>query len=98
MTSPDAEGTRAEPTQVVQLLDGIALAAEKSEAPGAIRDDQYVYVDSKVAYASMAADGSTAPKLDPVHRRQAWQSVDGARSGLVREKLSYLPGKGETKL
>lgn len=98
VTSRDAEGTRAEPTQVVQLLDSIALAAEKSEAPGTIGDDQYVYVDSKVAYVSMAADGSTAPKLDPVHRRQVWKPVDGARGGLVREKLPYLPGKGETKL
>ncbi|MBB5938024.1 CU044_5270 family protein [Streptomyces zagrosensis] len=70
-----------------QLLDRIATVAEKSkgsELNGPIRDDQFVYVNSKVAW-STAEEGKPLT-IDKLHRREAWLSVDGTGKGLAREE------------
>lgn len=71
-----------------QLLARIATVAGRTAAPpiegGAIRDDQFVYVDSRVAW-STTQDGEPL-KIDQLHRSESWHSVDGTRGGLKREE------------
>ncbi|WLW53049.1 CU044_5270 family protein [Streptomyces sp. YU58] len=67
----------------VTLWEDIALAAEHSDVPKGIRDDQYVYINSKVGWSSQS-EGEPA-KLEPIRRREVWLSVDGTRDGLARE-------------
>ncbi|TXS50489.1 hypothetical protein EAO75_12155 [Streptomyces sp. uw30] len=68
----------------VSVLEDIALAAEDAGgAYGEIRDDQFVYVDSKVSYAGYEEGKKTV--IQPLHRSEQWTSVDGTRKGLVRE-------------
>lgn len=51
-----------------------------------MRDDQFVYVESKVADVTDMQDASGYHStLGPLHTRQIWQSVDGSRAGLLRE-------------
>ncbi|GAA1315392.1 hypothetical protein GCM10009647_043210 [Streptomyces sanglieri] len=69
--------------EATRLLDRIALAAAESEQP-AFRADQFVYIESKVAYAAQSAGGGPVT-MPPVHRRQVWLSADGSRPGLLRE-------------
>jgi hypothetical protein len=77
--------------EAVALLEDLALAAERRPSYGEIRDDQFVYVDSKVSYAQHE-EGEKA-KVPPLHRLESWQAVDGARPGLMRET-----GRGEWPL
>lgn len=49
-----------------------------------VRADQFVYIESKVAYAAQSAGGGPVT-MPPVHRRQVWLSADGSRPGLLRE-------------
>ncbi|MGW3493770.1 CU044_5270 family protein [Streptomyces sp. NPDC001020] len=79
-SGPSARGTNVTPAAV--LLDRIATVAASKPAP-AVRDDQYVYISSKVAYSSQS-DGPVM-RLDEPHLRQIWLSVDGTRPGLLRE-------------
>ncbi|WP_405860735.1 CU044_5270 family protein [Streptomyces sp. NBC_01515] len=65
------------------LLEDIALAAEHEKSYGTVRDDQFVYVDSKVSYAGY--EEGKATKIPPLHRQEVWMSVDGLHVGLVRE-------------
>jgi hypothetical protein len=66
------------------VLEDIALAAEDADgAYGEIRDDQFVYIDSKVSYARSETGKKTV--IPPLHRSEEWTSVDGTRKGLVRE-------------
>jgi hypothetical protein len=74
----------------VALLEDIALAAGQQREHGTIRDDQFVYVDSKVSF-SRSEDGRTT--IQPLHRLESWHSVDGTREGLMRET-----GRGEWPL
>ncbi|MEG3628907.1 CU044_5270 family protein [Streptomyces poriticola] len=67
----------------VALLEDIALAAERGGDYGEIRDDQYVYVDSKVSY-SQTGEG-TKTRIPPLHRLESWHAVDGTRKGLMQE-------------
>ncbi|WP_409470402.1 CU044_5270 family protein [Streptomyces sp. HC307] len=79
-------GAGAQPPSkaTVAVLEDIALAAEDAGgAYGEIRDDQFVYVDSKVSYAQYEEGKKT--KIPPLHRLEQWTSVDGARKGLIRE-------------
>ncbi|MFB8773744.1 CU044_5270 family protein [Streptomyces broussonetiae] len=83
---PDGGGATAQPPSraTVALLEDIALAAEGEDvAYGEIRDDQFVYVESKVSYAQYEEGAKT--KIPPLHRLEQWHSVDGTRKGLVRE-------------
>ncbi|MDR3083733.1 MAG: CU044_5270 family protein [Streptomyces sp.] len=74
----------------VQLLDRISYAAA-AQPTTALRDDQYVYIESKVAFieGSGGEDGSgtslTFTMQDP-HVRQVWLSADGSQSGLLKEE------------
>ncbi|MFE2088759.1 CU044_5270 family protein [Streptomyces sp. NPDC059460] len=69
--------------EVTQLLDRIALAAAGRKQP-TVRADQFVYIESKVAYAAQSAGGGPVT-MAPVHTRQVWSSADGSRPGLLRE-------------
>lgn len=86
-----SDGTGARATAPAQsnataaLLEDIALAAEDAgDAYGEIRDDQFVYVESKVSYARYEA-GKKKTTIPPLHRSEEWTSVDGTRKGLIRE-------------
>ncbi|WP_327402119.1 CU044_5270 family protein [Streptomyces sp. NBC_01288] len=65
------------------LLEHIALAAEHEKSYGTVRDDQFVYVDSKVSYAAYE-EGEKA-KIAPLHRQEVWMTVDGLHKGLKVE-------------
>ncbi|MET9652176.1 CU044_5270 family protein [Streptomyces sp. NPDC006460] len=87
-SGPSARGTSATPAAV--LLDRIATVAAAKPAP-AVRDDQYVYIASTIAF-SIQDDGPTSPmRLDKLHKRQVWLSVDGSRPGLLREHGQSIP-------
>ncbi|MEU1283137.1 CU044_5270 family protein [Kitasatospora sp. NPDC005856] len=86
-----AEGGAPGTSEAVRLLDRIALAAAGSEQPTA-RADQFVYIESKVAYAAQSAGGGPVT-MAPVHSRQVWLSADGSRPGLLREE-----GGSDTRL
>ncbi|MEV8562234.1 CU044_5270 family protein [Streptomyces sp. NPDC051917] len=79
-------GTTAD---AVRLLDRISYAAASKPAL-AVRDDQYVYLESKITFigASGGEDGSGTRmtwRMDPLHTRRVWLSVDGKQSGLLEE-------------
>lgn len=79
-------GGAAEPRaskEAVALLGDIALAAEHEKAPAGIRDDQFVYIKSRTAFAVFTNGGPA--KVPPVHDRETWVSVDGTRRGLLEE-------------
>ncbi|MCX5559779.1 CU044_5270 family protein [Streptomyces sp. NBC_00038] len=80
---PAGESTPTTSKEAVALLENVALAAEHEDALGAIRDDQWVYVDAKVSY-SQSGEGMKT-KIPPLHRFESWDSVDGSRAGLYRE-------------
>ncbi|MFE4973249.1 CU044_5270 family protein [Kitasatospora sp. NPDC056651] len=71
-------------SEAALLLDRIALAAAGSEQP-AVRADQFVYIESTVAYAAQSAGGGPVT-MAPAHTRRVWLSADGSRPGLLREE------------
>lgn len=80
-TAPTSAGN---PT--TQLLGRIAEVAQSKPLPP-VRDDQFVYVESKVAWEQDTQDSSGYhSKLQPLHLRQTWYSVNGSRNGLLREE------------
>ncbi|MDI2130643.1 CU044_5270 family protein [Yinghuangia seranimata] len=81
-TSQPAPGVPA-PNPAVQLLTQVAHAAAGNPQP-TVRADQFVYVESKVAYAAQSADGGPAT-VPQAHTRRVWLSADGSRPGLIRE-------------
>ncbi|MFD8597158.1 CU044_5270 family protein [Kitasatospora sp. NPDC059646] len=80
VTGDGAAGT----PRAVRLLDRAALAAAGAEQ-SRVRADQFVYVESRVAYAARSTAGGPAITA-PVHTRQVWLSADGSRPGLLREE------------
>ncbi|MFI6416985.1 CU044_5270 family protein [Streptomyces sp. NPDC050842] len=78
-----------EATPVAVLLDRIATVAAAKPAR-AVRDDQYVYVSSTVAWSSQS-DADPVMRLDTPHSREVWLSVDGRRPGLLRERGQDIP-------
>ena len=66
-----------------RLLDHISLAAaDTSEA--AVRDDQFVYIASKVAQTyPKTVDDKTTVVSEKLHSRQVWQSPDGRNGWLI---------------
>ncbi|WND35911.1 CU044_5270 family protein [Streptomyces sp. BB1-1-1] len=89
LPSGDGDASAKAPSRAtVALLENIALAAEHQDGYGAVRDDQFVYVDSKVSYAQTEEGAKT--RIPPLHRLESWHSVDGSRKGLMRET-----GRGE---
>lgn len=86
-STPPGAAPGASATQTAAaLLEDIALAAEHADAPRDIRDGQFVYIKSKVAWTSQDGDGPA--KLDPVHQREVWLPVDGKEQGMVHEPFS----------
>lgn len=85
MPSSGSSPAPAQPPRksTVALLEDIALAAEHEKSYGTVRDDQFVYVDSKVSYANSGEGMKT--RIDPLHRQEVWMSVDGLHVGLVRQ-------------
>ncbi|GAB2621015.1 hypothetical protein Aab01nite_35610 [Paractinoplanes abujensis] len=83
-----APATASDAAQVLRL----AAAEARREPVLKARPDQFVYVESRYAgsgrRAGVGADGQTAPSDQ---RRQVWQSVDGTRTGLLREKDGDTP-------
>ncbi|WP_328933624.1 MULTISPECIES: CU044_5270 family protein [unclassified Streptomyces] len=75
--------TRPPSRSTVALLEDIALAAEHEKSYGTVRDDQFVYVESRVSYTH-SGEG-TKTQVDPPHRQEVWMSVDGLHTGMVRE-------------
>ncbi|WP_406399253.1 CU044_5270 family protein [Streptomyces uncialis] len=69
--------------EAVRLLEDIALATAKKDTPDGIRDDRFVYIKSRLGY--MHYGMGKKPKLEPVHDREVWNSVDGTREGLLIE-------------
>ncbi|MEV5983478.1 CU044_5270 family protein [Streptomyces sp. NPDC052051] len=82
-TAVTADGAPRAP-EAQRLLDRVALAAAEGKQP-AVRADQFVYVESKVAYAGQSAAGGPVT-MAPAHTRQVWLSADGSRTGLLREE------------
>ncbi|MFE6287940.1 CU044_5270 family protein [Streptomyces sp. NPDC057877] len=101
LAAPSGDSTTAPPTKAaVALLEDVALAAEDGGGTyGEIRDDQFVYVESKVSYARYEEGAKT--RIPPLHRLEHWHSVDGTRKGLIREtgrgqwSMDPDPRKGE---
>ncbi|MEU0805730.1 CU044_5270 family protein [Streptomyces sp. NPDC005970] len=93
LLTPSGQETGARPPvqTAATLLEDIALAAERDRTLGGIRDDQFLYVESELAY-TLHEKGRKA-RLDPVHRREVWLSVDGLHTGLLREdnRLGEIP-------
>ncbi|MFF8381653.1 CU044_5270 family protein [Streptomyces sp. NPDC015661] len=98
-TDPNAAGvpapgsTAPQATPAAVLLDRIATVAASKPAP-AVRDDQYVYVASTVAWSSQS-DVDPTMRLDTPHSRKVWFSVDGSRPGLLHEKGKEIPLAGD---
>lgn len=88
LPSSGESGRPAASKQAVRLLEDIALAAEHADVPAGIRDDQFVYIKSRDAYTPQVIGGPA--KLDPVHDREVWLSVDGTREGLLEEDRDGL--------
>jgi hypothetical protein len=80
VTGGRAPGT----SEAAHLLDRIALAAAGKKQP-TVGADQFVYIESKVAYAGQSAGGGKVT-MPPAHTRQVWLSADGSRPGLLREE------------
>lgn len=84
---PGGESSPAASTEVAALLENVALAAEHEKVPDGIRDDQFVYVQSKVSY--MSFEEGKEPRRAPVHKREIWLSVDGTLPGLLEEDRDH---------
>lgn len=85
-------------TQAARELGRIATVAD-SKPVQTVRDNQFVYVESKVAWEQDTKDSSGYHStLQPLHLRQIWQSVDGSQDGLLREsgQDTTLPAKQAT--
>lgn len=82
--TPRAVPSASVPRSAAALLEDIALAAEHADVPSGIRDDQFVYVRSKVSWAGYDAAKGTGV-IEPVREREAWKSVDGTRRGAVTD-------------
>lgn len=74
--------------ETVRMLEEIAAAAQKSPAPKDVRDDQFVYIKSKVGFLADSSDeGPGNARLEPLHLREYWQSVDGRHTEVLHEPL-----------
>ncbi|MFJ9148432.1 CU044_5270 family protein [Streptomyces sp. NPDC102270] len=66
-----------------RLLDHISLAAADTSEP-AVRDDQFVYIASKVASTyEKTVDDKTTVVSEKLHSRQVWESPDGRDGWLI---------------
>ncbi|WP_405527047.1 CU044_5270 family protein [Streptomyces canus] len=66
-----------------RLLDHISLAAADTSEP-AVRDDQFLYIASKVASTyPKTVDDKTTVVSQKLHSRQVWESPDGRNGWLI---------------
>ncbi|MDQ0908527.1 hypothetical protein QFZ22_004512 [Streptomyces canus] len=66
-----------------RLLDHISLAAADTSEP-AVRDDQFLYIASKVASTyPKTVDDKTTVVSEKLHSRQVWESPDGRNGWLI---------------
>ncbi|MET9787554.1 CU044_5270 family protein [Streptomyces canus] len=66
-----------------RLLDHISLAAADTSEP-AVRDDQFLYIASKVASTyPKTVDDKTTVVSEKLHSRQVWMSPDGRNGWLI---------------
>ncbi|MFJ9011223.1 CU044_5270 family protein [Streptomyces canus] len=66
-----------------RLLDHISLAAADTSEP-AVRDDQFLYIASKVASTyPKTVDDKTTLVSEKLHSRQVWESPDGRNGWLI---------------
>ncbi|MFF4034705.1 CU044_5270 family protein [Streptomyces sviceus] len=66
-----------------RLLDHISLAAADTSEP-AVRDDQFLYIASKVASTyPKTVDDRTTVVSEKLHSRQVWMSPDGRNGWLI---------------
>ncbi len=85
LAAPSGEqSTRAASKEAVALLEDIALAAEQADTLK-IRDDQFVYIKSKVGW-SVHEEGKPA-FLEPIHQREVWLSVDGSEQDMLHDPV-----------
>ncbi|NGN63697.1 hypothetical protein G5C51_07215 [Streptomyces sp. A7024] len=75
---------RGEPA--TQLLHRIAAVAAAEPAPREVRDDQFMYIRSKISYDSVKGEPC---KLKPATEREIWESVDGRHDGLLRDRRVF---------
>ncbi|GID25994.1 CU044_5270 family protein [Paractinoplanes brasiliensis] len=93
-----ASSPQEQAPEAVRVLR-LAAAEARRETPLKARSDQFVYVESRVAWAGAAANdkpsGSKRPAYQPpVEKlRRVWLSVDGSRAGLLSE-----PGEADWPL
>ncbi|QCX78381.1 hypothetical protein C9F11_23820 [Streptomyces sp. YIM 121038] len=71
--------------ETVAMLKQIAAAAAKQPVPKGIRDDQFVYVRTKESYMETGSDETA--RIQPVHVREAWSSVDGKHTGMAHDPV-----------
>ncbi|WP_330306520.1 MULTISPECIES: CU044_5270 family protein [unclassified Streptomyces] len=83
-------GNRPSSYGATRLRPAIAVAAVAAVAATVV---QFVYIESKVGYSTQE-EGKPA-RLDPIHQREIWLSVDGTRWGLLEEDRDRL---GHVKL
>ncbi|WP_127506785.1 CU044_5270 family protein [Actinoplanes solisilvae] len=81
------EAVQAPPdAEAVQVLR-LAAAEARREPVLSARPDQFVYVESQVAWAgSILTDGKTTYQPPVEKHREIWLSVDGSQKGWVRER------------
>ncbi|MFC9915494.1 CU044_5270 family protein [Streptomyces sp. NPDC059862] len=68
---------------VARLLEDAALVAEHQKAPK-VRDDQFTYVKSKVAWG-ISEQTCKPATAGPLQTREVWKSVDGKSEGRVSD-------------
>ncbi len=92
--SPSAHGpgSAGSPTAAVLLLARIADAAASQPAP-TVRDSQFMYIRSEVAYeVDSIVNGHETSTMEKPHERQVWLPVANmCITGLLRESGSSTP-------
>ncbi|MEH0576573.1 CU044_5270 family protein [Streptomyces sp. B21-108] len=83
LPSSGDSGSGPRVTTAAAVLEDAALAAGQATQYDKVRDDQFTYVESRVSFARVK-DGKRI--VVPLHRREAWLSVDGSSDGLVRDE------------
>ncbi|MCU7725888.1 CU044_5270 family protein [Actinoplanes sp. KI2] len=77
-----------DPAHVLRL----AAAEARTEPVRTARADQFVYIESVVAWAGATGDGKYLPPIEK--NRSIWLSVDGTRDGLLRESAVHPADAG----
>ncbi|MFH8613309.1 CU044_5270 family protein [Streptomyces sp. NPDC018029] len=71
--------------ETVRMLEEIAAAAKAQPAPKGLRDDQFVYIKTKERYMETGSDETS--RLQPLHVREYWSSVDGKHTEVINDRV-----------